>query len=292
MDAREITTGLGGRWHGSYGAAKCPSHDDRSPSLTVREGEIAPLLYCQAGCGQAEVIDALKARGLWTEGEGARPRELSRRRESVDRDRRDRERRVANALAMWKASQPATDTLVDIYLRARGITVAPPPSLRFAPSLRHGPTGLDMPAMIAAVQSADRRVVGVQRTYLTADGMRKAQVSAPRMSLGSLTGGAMRLAAAGPHLGLTEGVEDGLAVVQMHQIPVWAVLGGGGLRTVVLPDIVETVTIFGDADDAGQAFAERAAEAHHADGRKVFIAYPEGGAKDFNQHLLEKEAAA
>jgi hypothetical protein len=42
--AERLTTCLGGRWHGHYGTAKCPAHDDHEPSLSIRDGERAPLL--------------------------------------------------------------------------------------------------------------------------------------------------------------------------------------------------------------------------------------------------------
>ncbi len=51
-------TGLG--W-----MAKCPAHNDRNPSLSIRESEDKILVHCHAGCEQRDVIDALKARGLW-----------------------------------------------------------------------------------------------------------------------------------------------------------------------------------------------------------------------------------
>jgi hypothetical protein len=38
MTARSLTKALGGRWHGSYGTACCPAHDDRRPSLSVSDG--------------------------------------------------------------------------------------------------------------------------------------------------------------------------------------------------------------------------------------------------------------
>lgn len=44
-----------GKW-----VAKCPAHDDRSPSLAIREmddGRV--LIHCFAGCSSAEVLDAL-----------------------------------------------------------------------------------------------------------------------------------------------------------------------------------------------------------------------------------------
>ena len=42
--------------------AKCPTHEDRNPSLSIREADGKILLHCHAGCSQRDVIDALKAR--------------------------------------------------------------------------------------------------------------------------------------------------------------------------------------------------------------------------------------
>lgn len=40
--------------------ARCPAHEDRTPSLSVRQGDDGRvLLYCFAGCGAVDVIDAL-----------------------------------------------------------------------------------------------------------------------------------------------------------------------------------------------------------------------------------------
>lgn len=44
-----------GRW-----AARCPSHGDRSPSLSIAEGaDGRALLYCFSGCGVADILGAL-----------------------------------------------------------------------------------------------------------------------------------------------------------------------------------------------------------------------------------------
>jgi hypothetical protein len=47
-----------GRW-----IAKCPAHEDRSPSLSVRETEDGRvLLHCFAGCANGDVLAALGLR--------------------------------------------------------------------------------------------------------------------------------------------------------------------------------------------------------------------------------------
>ena len=51
-----------GRW-----MARCPAHDDRTPSLSIAERNGTLLVHCFAGCRQADVIEALRARGLWPE---------------------------------------------------------------------------------------------------------------------------------------------------------------------------------------------------------------------------------
>ena len=64
-DARSITKVLpNGRWHGSYGMACCPAHDDRTPSLKITDGDYAPLLKCFAGCDSSDVAAALRDMGL------------------------------------------------------------------------------------------------------------------------------------------------------------------------------------------------------------------------------------
>ncbi len=49
---------------------RCPAHDDNDPSLWLRLAEDDKiLLHCFSGCSQDEVVAALKAKGLWGEGE-------------------------------------------------------------------------------------------------------------------------------------------------------------------------------------------------------------------------------
>jgi len=70
MTAESIAHALDARRSGSCWMAKCPAHDDRNPSLSIREADGKVLLHCHAGCRQRDVIDALKAKGLWPKRQG------------------------------------------------------------------------------------------------------------------------------------------------------------------------------------------------------------------------------
>jgi len=69
MTARDIARGLHGRRSGAGYMACCPAHDDRTPSLAIRDGDDGRvLIHCHAGCSQERVIAALRERGLWGDG--------------------------------------------------------------------------------------------------------------------------------------------------------------------------------------------------------------------------------
>jgi hypothetical protein len=68
MTAESIAKALGGRKAGVSWIATCPAHDDREPSLSIRDADDGKVLVrCHAGCVQERVIASLRSRGLWTE---------------------------------------------------------------------------------------------------------------------------------------------------------------------------------------------------------------------------------
>ncbi len=68
MNAERIAHALNGRRSGRGWMACCVAHEDRSPSLSLTDGEGGRLLVkCFAGCDQAAVVGELRARGLWPE---------------------------------------------------------------------------------------------------------------------------------------------------------------------------------------------------------------------------------
>jgi putative DNA primase/helicase len=113
MNAESIAKALGGCRAGAGWVAHCPAHDDRTPSLSVRDSTDGKVLVrCHAGCEQEQVIAALRSRGLWRE-RGLRsflrqtPPPVVERLSGQD----DTKRRKA-ALGIWRSSTPAGATLV------------------------------------------------------------------------------------------------------------------------------------------------------------------------------------
>ena len=112
-----------------------------------------------------------------------------------------------HARKIWRAAKPAEGTPAQTYLQHRGITIEPPTTIRYHPGLKHGPTGLQLPAMVAAVTMwPGREVVAIHRTFITADGSKKALVTQNKMMLGPCRGGAVRLDALGDALMVGEGI--------------------------------------------------------------------------------------
>ncbi len=222
--------------------------------------------------------------------------------------RRDISGHQRSALEIWCATRPATGTPVEDYLRSRGITIPIPLTIRYRPALLQPDIGQPLPCMVAAACNVERNVTGIMRTFLTMNG-RRAPLTRPKMALGTLRGSAMRLAPTTDRVWLTEGVEDGLALMQMMQEPAWAVLGTAGFKSVELPDRIKSVILAPDGDDAGQAVIQKAARRLAGQGREVRAAKLPPGKDwcdvldtyeeragilefDFEQYRLDAEADA
>jgi hypothetical protein len=90
-------------------SAKCPAHADKSPSLTIAEGDKGLLVKCWAGCSLQEVCASLgiEQRDLFYD---ARDPDPARRRESArqrDQQRQARERQAAQRSTLIDALRAA-----------------------------------------------------------------------------------------------------------------------------------------------------------------------------------------
>jgi Toprim domain len=290
---RDIVLGLGGSWHGTYGVACCPAHDDRTPSLSVKDAPDGRLLVkCHAGCDFDPILAGLRARGL-IEGSGhvhrPDPAEAARRRAE---EQASIERRKRLAKRTWDETIPIAGTLAETYLRNRAIRSPLPPSLRFHRECWHK-SARPLPALVAAVQRGDE-IVAVHRTYLDEPG-RKASVDPEKAMLGPVAGGAVRLSTGSGPLVVAEGIETSLSVLDgLHGLDaqVWAALSAGGIAGLELPAAAGELVIAPDPKPierkAAVVLAKRAARL----GWRVKIMEPPQGGGDWNDAARASEVAA
>ena len=262
--------------------ACCPLHADRSPSFTIYQG--GKRFHC-FGCGAGgDVLDflqrahdvSLREAAAMLEG-GTLPIVVQP--ALPQKPERDT---TAEAIVIWRSAEPIGGTPAEAYLRGRGLDLRLPETLRFA-RLRYWSKTL--PCLVALIADAQNNIGGIQRTFVREDGSGKADVPTPKLSLGRLSGGAIRLAPATGTLIVTGGLEDGLTLQQELGQAVWAATGEGNMANMVLPPGVKSVVIGADGDDAGAAHAKRAAEILVTQGRSVRIIRPMPGFKDFNDEL-------
>jgi putative DNA primase/helicase len=284
--AETIAKSLGGRKAGPGWTARCPAHDDRTPSLSISDSDDGKVLVrCHAGCEQERVIAFLRSRGLWEERGDRRLARSTPRIVDADRQDRDDAKRTEMALAIWQAATPAGGSIVESYLASRGLHLPPRPTLRVHGGLRH-PAGGICPAMIALVtRGANDMPLAIHHTYLARDGRGKAPVEPQKMMLGPCRRGAVRLAEIGDVLMVGEGIETCLAAMQATGKPTWAALSISGLRNLDLPANVREVIVLADGDEPGEAAAHHYARRWKREGRRVRIARPPRG-MDFNDMLL------
>jgi putative DNA primase/helicase len=246
--------------------ARCPAHPDRNPSLSIalRDGRV--LLHCFAGCPPEAVLGAV---GLtwkdlrepdpwaWKPPFPSRPRPPEPEAPSPENRERWED--------WWKTARVG-HPLLTRYLRARGLSLEPPPALRLA-FLR------GEPVMVARVEGV-KGLLGLHLTTLEPDGRGRKE---KRLAKGSRPkGGAIRLfpLEAGKPLALAEGIETALAVREATGLPVWALVAASFLKEASLPPEVKEVVVAADHDRAGIEAAHALARRLLREGRRVRLAVP------------------
>jgi hypothetical protein len=199
-------------------------------------------------------------------------------RQRVGREQASEARRRRRAASLWASAGPLQGSLAETYLRQGRAISAPLESadLRFLANAPVWPLSADCreraPALIAKVTNAEGRGIGAHLTYLSADGLAKADLSPPRKAVGPIAGGFIRLA---PGVGLivAEGIETTLSAWQARPEEVArygavAAISAGGMAALVWPVETDALLIAPDNDAAGAeaagALARRAWIAGHA----------------------------
>jgi Toprim domain len=298
------------------GHIRCPlpSHDDRNPSW--RWDDRRGRWHCT--CGGGDIFDLVQAMGRahdtasamafvrevlglppigerrqeTAEQRAARVKKQAELQAQADARRRQREAEEADyarqqrvkAFRMWMRRQPGVGSIVERYLRSRGITCPLPGTLAYLRPARPD----HHPAMIAAFGIPDEpelgvlrlppmRLGGVHLTLLKPDGSGKARNADGHSKLTIGVGHDLPIVLAPPNdlggLVVAEGIEDALSAHQATGLGAWAAGTANRLPGLAphVPDYIEAVTIQQDDDPAGRHYSEQLAEAVAVRGIDVFI---------------------
>ncbi len=148
---------------------------------------------------------------------------------------------------------------VRLYLARRGLnTRGLPSTLRYHPALSYFDSKKERvtgkwPAMVALVQDINGKPITLHRTYLTGDGL-KAPVANPKKIMmypkidRDLSGASIRLAPQASCMGITEGLETGLSVMQAVGQPVWVAINTTLMEAIELPAECQMAIAWADKD--------------------------------------------
>jgi len=217
--------------------------------------------------------------------------------------------RIRAALRIFLAGAPSLkNTAAAAYLMARGIDLAElgrqPRSLRFHPALHNRESGSPWPALVAAVTDDAGKHVATHRTWLALrdDRWGKAPLRDPKMSLGRVAGGSIRLwrgasgkplaqAPQGETVVIAEGIETALSiVVSCPEYRVLSAVSLSNMARLALPPAVTGVILAADNDGDNRAAAralQQAVDRFAGEGRAVRIARSPIGS-DFNDLLTSE----
>jgi phage/plasmid primase-like uncharacterized protein len=227
------------------------------------------------GCGFVSAVDTLA-------GDGVTNQTPPPKREERD-VYEDDQRKASKAAWLWSQRKPITEgTPPWLYLRKRAYRGPIPATLGYL-----APRGPYPAAMIAAFGMAaecnepgiigvPRSVTGVHLTRLTVDGDKAPNADGKaKIMRGVCKGSPITISPPNDLLGMvvTEGIEDGLSVYQGTGLGVWAAGSAVFMPALapLIPDYIDTVTIYAHDDDAGRSNAIELARAIKARGIEVLV---------------------
>lgn len=239
---------LGGHWNGRYALVLCPAHEDRTPSLSIRQGRHSILVHCFAGCDGADVMRAIRhVLGHPVASQRALPVPAN--------------DRTAPCQRLWSEGVAIAGTLGHRYLREiRGITLVPP-DVRFHPAcpMGRGPSPRRLPALLVGVFHT-QRLIAIQRLFLDpVTGQRT-----HRMLLGNSRGGTWPASFAGDTMRIAEGFETACAYAQLTGREAGTCFGLRNFAGFAVGPGIRQVILLPDNDQEGMQAAGAAVAARQA----------------------------
>jgi hypothetical protein len=198
------------------------------------------------------------------------------------------------ARRLFAMAQPITGTLVETYLRNRGVVALHETgALRFHPRCYYRPDPHSAtetwPAMIAAVTDLDGKITGAHRTWLDPDGftpthLGKAPLDTPRRAMGNLLGHSVRFGSAQDVMAAGEGIETILSLrMALPRLPMAAALSAAHLAAILFPAALRRLYVIRDVDPAGNAAMDKLIDRTIEAGIEAIALSPRR--EDFNEDL-------
>jgi len=265
-DAQKIAEALKGKPTRNGYMCCCPAHDDRTPSLSVKESDDGNvLLHCFAGCQFVEIISELKNMGLWPDWkekddsynykfrnrtdmpdpgklrDGVKPVSiLTPKGYLKKKEKREHSYTMEDVLTLWCACIDDTQPIHE-YMKSRGISDVAPYMAKYHPTKN---------MMVNPILGSDGSIIGLHRTFLSPDheGKRK-------KIFGNALNGYIEVAKGDDEMSsdiaISEGIENGAAwhaVTGMHSI---SSVFSGNLRNIdntILPIFTRNIHLIEDHD--------------------------------------------
>lgn len=207
--------------------------------------------------------------GSNAQGEGFQrilPPQSSETPEEIEARKRYRVQKMRDLIAQTRpvsGSDPVSLYLESRVPGLRGLTI--PQGIRYHPNLEYWEAEQNQskpvlrgrfPAMVVAGYDPLGKLVQVHKTYLTPDGRKAPVTNVKKTDVGVGSNSfALRMMEVQPTdsvLGVSEGIETGLASALMYDIPVWPCHSSSILSNFVLPEVlkaqIKRLVIFGDND--------------------------------------------
>lgn len=268
-ELRDLVAKIGGTWSGNSAMCKCPAHSDKTPSLSIRQGDRGILVTCHAGCDPADILREL-----------ARIAKLPDFKHSVIEPAKPRKGQPH--LSIWHESKTIAGTVAERYVRETRNIWAPLHDVRFHPRcpLGKSPNAIFAPALIIGMRR-DGVIEAIQRIFLdetTATYTEKA-------CLGISIGAAWTNGDPATVVGLAEGFETAAAYSSLTGIQAWSTMGAKRFHQLTIPKRVKTLILLADNDAEGRRARDRAEEAYARPGLMIETEWPPGRMNDWAQLL-------
>lgn len=311
QSAEAIAKALGGFRAGGQWLARCPAHEDRRPSPSIRDGGRGPILNCLAGCDFKDVRDALRQRGILPAFRPGTQQQAPAKPLPVAPSADDLRKTAMAKRIVDRAFPCLMSSPCERYLTRRGIWLAAERTpMRYARLVHPQTREENVPCLVIPRHSTRTGVVaGCQRVFLTEDGCNypKKPYALPdgstaltdaKLSLGISANAWAMLHTATDKLVLCEGVESALSAAILFERPAWARCGPFPTE-MALPEHVRDVLIVADNDAptkngkprvTSEQKAIRLAAFIRSTGRRCEVVVPPEVGTDINDVLVRGAA--